>query len=276
MPGLDLRLEKVNDLFKRLSRYYDRVLPNPAALDYRETFMLLAFIRQSVASRTRDRRYSMKDASAKVRALIEEYLDVQGFGIEVPPVDIMSPSFIEGIEKPGKSDRAAANEMEYAVREYIIENMPKDPELFERFSEHLNRLLEAFKGNWKQLRTVLENFIKTDVYDARKKENTYGYDAVKEMPFFSLLRKEIFGDKTFEDLTGDEFDALKVLTDDCLSQLKTETAKVDFWEQPMQIRQMRTYIRNLLIDMEAVAPDIHKKLNDIGQKIVDLGKEHFG
>jgi len=270
----DLR-DDFNDLFKRLSKFYDRVLPNPVALDYRDAYKLLAFIRESVANRTRDPRYSMKDASAKVRAIIEEYLDVHGVGIEVPPIDIMSPSFIEGVEKPGKSDRAVANELEYAVREYIIENTPKDPELFERFSERLNGLLETFRGNWKLLRAALEKFIKTDICDARKKEDTYGYDAVKEMPFFSLLRKEIFGDKSFEDLTQEKFEVLKALTDDCLSQLKTETAKIDFWEKPMQIRQMRTHIRELLIDMEAAAPSISKKLNDIGQRIVDLGKEHF-
>lgn len=267
--------DEYNDLFKKLSKYYDRVLPNPVALQYRDGYKQLAFIRESMANRTRDPRYSMKDASAKVRAIIEEYLAVSGVGVAVPPIDILSPDFIAGVEKPDKTDRAAVDELEYAVREYIIENTPRDPELFERFSERLNEILEAFKGNWRELRATLEKFIKNDLYNARKSENTFGYDAEHEMPFFSLLRKKVFGDRKFEELTPDEFDALKILTDDCLSRLKTETAKVDFWQHDNQIRQMRADIRSKLLDMERTEPSISGKLNNIVQKIIELGKEHY-
>ena len=267
--------DEYNELFKRLSKFYDRVLPNPVALGYRDGYKVLAFIRESMANRTRDPRYSMKDASAKVRAIIEEYLNVTGVGVEVPPIDILSPDFIEGVERQDRSDRAVADEMEYAVREYIIENTPRDPELFERFSERLNEILEAFKGNWRLLREALKRFIRHDLYDARKSEQTYGYDAEHEMPFFSLLRKEVFGDRKFEELCQIEFDALKTLTDDCLSRLKTETAKRDFWQHDTQIRQMRADIRSKLLDMETVAPSIGGKLNDIVQRIIELGREHF-
>jgi type I restriction enzyme R subunit len=270
----DLR-DEYNDLFKKLSKYYDRVLPNPVALQYRDGYKLLAFIRESVANRTRDPRYSMKDASAKVRAIIEEYLDVSGVGVEVPPNNVLSPDFIAEVESPDKSDRAVVDELEYAVREYIIENTPRDPELFERFSEHLNEILESLKGNWQALRKNLKNFIKNDLYNARNAENTYGYEAVKEMPFFSLLRKEVFGDKKFEDLTEDEFNALKTLADDCLSRLKADTAKRDFWDHDMQIRQTRAEIRSKLLDMEVTTPSISGKINDIVQKIIELGREHY-
>jgi type I restriction enzyme R subunit len=217
----------------------------------------------------------MKDASAKVRAIIEEYLSVQGVGVEVPPIDILSPSFTVGVKKSGKSDRAVADELEYAVREYIIENTPKDPELFERFSEHLNEILEELKGNWKELRKALDSFIKNDLSNARKAENTFGYDPEHEMPFFSLLRKEVFGERTFDELSKPEFDTLKILTDDCLSRLKTEAKKVDFWQHENQIRQMRADIRSKLLDMESTVPDIHSRFNDIIQKIIELGKEHY-
>jgi len=270
----DLR-DEFNDLFKKLSKYYDRVLPNPVALGYRDGYKQLAFIRESVANRTRDPRYSMKDASAKVRAIIEEHLNVCGVGIEVPPIDILSPNFIEGVEKPDKSDRAIVDELEYAVCEYIIENTPRDPELFERFSEHLIEMIASLRDNWKELRKALERFIKTDLFNARRAENTYGYEAVKEMPFFSLLRKEVFGDRKFEELTEDEFNALKSLTDDCLSRIKTDTAKRDFWEHDMQIRQTRAEMRSKLLDMEASVPSISGRINDIVQKIIELGREHY-
>jgi len=268
--------DKYNDLFKKLSKYYDRVLPNPGALQYRDDYKQLAFIRESVANRTRDPRYSMKDASAKVRAMIEEHLAVSGVGVEVPPIDILSPGFIAGVEKPDKTDRAVVDELVYAIHEYMIENTPRDPELFGRFSEHLNEILRMLRGNWKELRRALKKFIEHDLLNARNAENTYGYDAKKEMPFFSLLRKEIFDDRTFVDLTPDEFSALKSLADDCLSLLRTNTVKRDFWEHDMQIRQTRAEIRSRLLDMETTTPNIGSKINDIVQKIIELGREHYG
>ena len=40
-----------NSLFSSLSKYFDRVLPNPVALAYKKDFQLLSFIRESVANR---------------------------------------------------------------------------------------------------------------------------------------------------------------------------------------------------------------------------------
>jgi len=264
-----------NELFKKLSIYYDRVLPNPVALNYRDDYNLLAFIRENVANRTRDQRYSMMDASAKVRAIIEEYLCVRGVGVKIPPIDILSPDFIADVEKPEKSDRAIVDEIKYAVIEYINKNKSKDPELFERFSERLDKILEKFNGKWKSLRAALTEFVKNDLYNARQNEETYGYEASREMPFFSLLRKEVFGDKTFGDLSKEEFDALKIFTDYCLYLLKKETAKCDFWQRLPQVSEMRTNIRLKLFDLETIVPSIEEKLNDIVQKIIELGKIHF-
>jgi type I restriction enzyme R subunit len=264
-----------NNLFRELSKYYDRVLPNPRALEYRNDINVFAFIRTTVANRTRDPRYSMNDASAKVRAIIEEYLRVNGVGLEVQSIDILSSAFISGVQKPDKSDRAAVDEIIYAVREYITKNTPKDPELFERLSERLNGILEKFKGNWKLLRTNLVPFVTIDLPNARKNENSYGYDMEKEMPFFALLRREIFGNQTFDELKQDDFNALRTLTNECLSILKRETRKVDFWRREAQILEMRTNIREMLMDMERTAPSIEEKKDDIVQKIVELGKEHY-
>ncbi|MCL1987277.1 MAG: HsdR family type I site-specific deoxyribonuclease [Firmicutes bacterium] len=277
-----------NELFKQFTKFYDIVLPNPQALLYRAEYENLAFIRASVANRTRNARFSMQDASAKVRAIIEEFLQIQGISVGIPPIDIMSPSFIADVakldksEQSQKSDRAIANELEYAVREYIIENTPRDPELFERFSERLTAILEQFKENWQLLRTALENFIKTDISNARKNENNFGYDFAREMPFFSLLRKEIFGSRMFDDLKTEEFNSLKTLTDGCIEHLQAKTTTVDFWERSTQIQEMRTYLRNLLLDMNANntanmvnTTSIREKANDIVQKIIDLGKEHY-
>ena len=47
--------EEYNGRFTVISRLFDRVLPNPAALEYSEDYKMLAFIRESVAKMTRIR-----------------------------------------------------------------------------------------------------------------------------------------------------------------------------------------------------------------------------
>ncbi len=119
--------DEFNALFGIMSKMFDRVLPNPAALDYSSDFKRLAFIRESVAKLTRDQRLSMKDASKKVRAIIEEYLAVNGVALEIAPVSLLSGDFLEDVKKKSKSDRAVCDEIKYAVREYINVNRPKTP-----------------------------------------------------------------------------------------------------------------------------------------------------
>jgi len=86
--------EEFNALFGQLSRMFDRVLPDPAALEYSDDFRSLSFIRESVAKATRDPRLSMKDASKKVRAIIEEYLKVNGVDVEIEPVSLLSDLYL--------------------------------------------------------------------------------------------------------------------------------------------------------------------------------------
>jgi type I restriction enzyme R subunit len=270
--------EEFNALFSVLSKYYDRVLPNPIALNYKEGVSVLAFIRQSVANRTRDPRFSMIDASAKVRAIIEKYLVVNGIGVEVPPIDILSPNFMTETESSTKSDRAIADELTFAVTEYINENKAKDPELYERFAERLAKILDEFKKNWAALRKALEIFVKNDLHNGRKQEQSYGFaNPNQSLPFFSLLRRELFGERKFEDLTEVEINSLKDFTDDCVSRLEIDTMKVNFWGQDSQIKQLRADLRKKLFDLEVTIPSLvsGNKANDVIQRVIELGKERF-
>ena len=203
--------EEYNGRFSVISRLFDRVLPNPAALEYSEDYKTLAFIRESVTKMTRNPRFSNKDASKKVRAIIEEYLTVNGVDMEIAPISLLSDDFLKGGQSK-KSDRAVSEEIKYAVREFININMPKDPELYARLSERLEQILEEFKNNWAELRKALEQ-LRRDIKAGRAKENTYGYDATHEMPFLGLLKTEFFGKKTFEELSDEQMTMMKNLTD---------------------------------------------------------------
>lgn len=268
--------EEYNGRFSVMSRLFDRVLPNPAALEYSDDYKTLAFIRESVAKMTRNPRFSNKDASKKIRAIIEEYLTVNGVDMEIEPISLLSDDFLKGGEKK-KSDRAASEEIKYAVREFININMPKDPELYARLSERLEQILEEFKNNWSELRKALEQ-LRRDIKSGRAKEENYGYDATHEMPFLAMLRTEFYGKKTFEELTEDQMSVLKNLTDDVLSRFKVETTAVNFWNNITLQQELRTNIIKRLIepDVRRCVPDIFRRRNDVAQKLMELGYQHFG
>lgn len=264
--------EEFNAKFRVFSKYYDRVLPNPAALDYTGAFRLLSFIRQSVANRCRDPRFSMRDASKKVRAIIEEYLEVNGVDLRIEPVSILDTDFIGKIK--GKTPRAKCDELTYGIREYININFPKDPEFYERLSEKLEQVLQLFKDNWEELYNELKKIRQNDIVAGRASEETYGYDPKNEMPFFALLKAEVYGRRGYSELTEHEFCTLKDATNDLLEMIRNETATIDFWDRSSAQDQLRTYIINNVLLTSF--PSAFSKRKEIAQKIMELAFQHYG
>lgn len=269
--------EEFNALFGQLSRMFDRVLPDPAALEYSDDFRLLSFIRESVAKATRDPRLSMKDASKKVRAIIEEYLKVNGVDVEIEPVSLLSDDFLDDVKAKDHTDRASCDRIKYAVRQYINVNTPKDPELFMRLSERLEAILQEFRDNWTDLRAALEH-LREDIVEGRARENTFGYEPEHEMPFFAMLKAELYGDVAYADIPEDAFDALKDLTNDVLQRFKTDAETTNFWNNESMKNSLRTFIINKLLGPEIKnrVPGIFARRKDIAQRLLELGYQHFG
>lgn len=268
--------EDFNALFGQLSRMFDRVLPDPAALEYSDDFRLLSFIRESVAKATRDPRLSMKDASKKVRAIIEEYLKVNGVDVEIEPVSLLSDDFLDDVKSKNRTDRAACDRIKYAVRQYININTPKDPELFMRLSERLEAILQEFRDNWADLREALEH-LREDILEGRLRENTFGYEPEHEMPFFAMLKTDLYGDVAYTDIPEDAFDALKDLTNDVLQRFKADAETTNFWNNESMKNSLRTFIINKLLGPEIKnrVPGIFGRRKDIAQRLLELGYQHF-
>lgn len=268
--------EDFNALFGQLSRMFDRVLPDPAALEYSADFRLLSFIRESVAKATRDPRLSMKDASKKVRAIIEEYLKVNGVDVEIEPVSLLSDDFLDDVKSKNRTDRAACDRIKYAVRQYININTPKDPELFMRLSERLEAILQEFRDNWAELREALEH-LREDILEGRLRDNTFGYEPEHEMPFFAMLKTDLYGDVAYTDIPEDAFDALKDLTNDVLQRFKADAETTNFWNNESMKNSLRTFIINKLLGPEIKnrVPGIFGRRKDIAQRLLELGYQHF-
>ena len=137
-------------LFRTFSTAMDKALPKPEALQFGRDLRQFSFISQVARNRYRDEKLSLRDASKKVRDIVDEFLVSQGVDPKIPPVPIFSEKFKLRIEQQ-ESPRAQADELKSAISEHVDKHLEEDPELYERFSEKLEQLLREYHGNWNQL-----------------------------------------------------------------------------------------------------------------------------
>lgn len=265
--------QNFNKFFNTFAKYLDRVYPKPSALPYVPDFKVASFIKQCVANRRRDGNFSVAECGRKIRSIIEEYLIVNGVNPKIRPVSITNPIFDTTLKE--KSPRAQAEELKYAIQEYININTPLDPEYFERLGVKLQKILELYKENWEAQVQALKEY-KDEIIHGRSTENTYGLDPVKEMPFFALVRAKLYEGKSFEDLTAEEFDTLRSMIDEILSTIQTETQIVNFWDDPYLIQNLRYAIRRKLLDSYKYLRSDRAKASAIAQELIELASRHYG
>ena len=270
--------EEVRDEFvslvRKFNRAMDAVLPDPKALKYVKDLKILNFIKQTARNRYRDEKLSLKDASRKIREIVEEFLVSKGVNPKIPPTPLFDDKFLEELEK--KPAKARAKELEHAIIEYISKHYEEDPELYERFSEKLRRILEEYKENWETLAKELEK-LREELKKGRESEETFGFDPKKEMPFLGLLKREIFGKKQISELGEKDINALVELTRDIVEIIKSEAITVNFWESyPKQKRLKSHIINNFLLPKRKEYPVLWEKRKEIAQKLLELAYHIYG
>ena len=265
--------EEVRDDFIALTRAFnkaiDRVLPNPEALKFTNDLKLMAFIRESARNRYRDDKLSIRDASRKIREIVDEYLVSKGVDPKIPPLEIFSAEFAARI-KVRKSPRANAEEITHAIRQYITENYETDPEFYDRLGEKLEKVLAEYRDNWERLAKELE-----EVLDALKKgrenEDSYGFNPKTELPFLALLKRELYGKTGLDEISDTERETLIATTSDVIEMLRRETQQqVDFWENYTAQKRVRAYILNHLLSAFRNNKEFVKNRNQVVEKILEL------
>lgn len=271
--------EEVRDEFitlvRKFSRAMDKVLPDPEALKYVTDLKILKFIKESARNRYRDDKLSIRDASRKIREIVEEYLISKGVNPKIPPTPLFSEDFIRNVKKK-KSPKARAEELRYAIIEHIEKHYEEDPEFYERFSDRLKRILEEYKENWELLAIELEK-LREHMMKGRRAEETFGFDPKKEMPFFGLLKREIFGKEPIETLGKENIDFLVELTKDVVEIIRNEVESVDFWENYTKQKRLKSYIiSHILLPRSRDMRLLFKKRNEIVQKLLELAYHVYG
>jgi|GEM_PF-1897374 type I restriction enzyme R subunit len=261
-------------LFKRFAAAMDKALPQPRALKFAPDLKQYSFISQVARNRYRDEKLSLKDASKKIRNIVDEYLISRGVNPSIPPIPILSEQFLRKLEKE-QSPRARAEELKHGIAEHIARHSQDDPELYERLSDTLERLLRDYRNNWELLAKELEGFI-AEIRQGREAEENFDLDRRTELPFFGLLKKEAFEDKTLQQLDQKDIDVLVQVTKDVLERVQTDITLVDFWNNVTTQKKLKSWISSHLLTEFKNNRTIFSRRVIISQRIMELAYHIHG
>lgn len=266
----DIRFEYIK-LYNTLTSCFNTVLPRKEALEFFNDWKAFTEINALANKHFRDGRFSMKGIPPKLRAIADEYLISKGIEQEIAPISIIADDFFENV-KTKKRTKTKAAEVEHAIRHFIDINIDEDPELFASFSQALEEILKNFKGNWKLIYEELEKL--REKIKNREKEETFGLDRKKQMPFFRIFKAELFDNR---DLSEDEIARNVNLTQHIFNLVANEIRLTGFWDSTPAQLKLKAELQKMLLSPEFKdLSNIVIKRNELISRIMELAKtNHF-
>jgi type I restriction enzyme R subunit len=178
----------------------------------------------------------MRRIPPKLRNITDGFLKSRGIEVKVEPISILDEDFEKEVKSRNRTKTQAA-EIEHAIRHHLDIELDDDPDLRAFFAEALSKIFEDFRDNWNKIYEELEK-LRRRIVDADK-EPTYGLHRKKQMPFFRMLKKEIFGDTAPDE---DGVSALVSLTQQFFEDVERELKLTGFWESiPARKKLRRIY-----------------------------------
>lgn len=263
----DIRQDFI-DLFKEFSSKLDLVYPKKKALDYVQYLKQLSEVVALAEMHFRDKRFSMKGIPAKLRIITDEYLKSKGIEQKVAPISIIDEEFTKNLKKY-KRNRTKAAEIEHAIRHYISKRYFEDPELYASLAEVLEKILEENVNNWDLIYVKLEEL--REKIKNIDNEETYGLHKKKQMPFYRILRKELYDE---DDLTDVEISKLVCLTQVIYMIIERELKRVDFWANLPAIMKLKEELLEQLISEEYYTVRIFENRNKIISRVMEVAEKN--
>nr|WP_297165700.1 HsdR family type I site-specific deoxyribonuclease [uncultured Dysgonomonas sp.] len=267
----DIRFQFI-EAYKAYTRALNDIFPRKEALDYLSDYYRYSEINVQAGLHTRDKRMTLRNIPKKIRAITDKYLETEGVYTKVEPISITSSEFVKNLDKH-KSNKTKSAEIEHAIRHYINININEDQELFQSFSEELERILQEFANRWDIILQKLTELRKRIVN--RDQEPTYGLDRRRHMPYFRILKREIFG-KEYQ-LTEDDISKLVGLTKEICEKIELESSATGFWRNPSSLSALKGEILQILLSKEHGLYNIDggiPKYNAIISRIVEQARPH--
>ena len=266
----DIRFEYIK-LYKKLTTCFNNVLPRKEALEFFDDWKTFTEINELANKHFRDGRFSMKGIPPKLRTIADEFLKSKGLEQTVAPISIIAEDFQKGVNAK-KREKTKAAEVEHAIRHYIDINLDEDPALFASFAKTLEEILENFKGNWKAIYEELEKL--REKIKNREKEETYGLDRKKHMPFFNSFKEYLFENRK---LTEEVIAQNVNLTQHIFNLVSTEIRLTGFWDSTPAQLKLKAELQKMLLSPDFnKLPNIVIKRNELISRIMELAKtNHF-
>lgn len=270
--------------FKRLTKCLNVVFPARQALDYMDDYKALAEINVMAAKHFRDERLSMKGIPSKLRGITDEYLISKGVDVKIEPISILDADFQKQVDKRNRTKTKAA-EVEHAIRHHLDVELNDDPDLQTSFAEALAAIFEEFRNNWNKIYEELEK-LRTRIINAGK-EPTYGLHRKKQMPFFRMFKREIYGEDSVEapsdlPLAAEGRVTYTVSEEDRISHLVDLTQKVflaverelkltGFWESIPAQNKLKEEIQKIILSPEFLKlPGLVKNRAHIISRVMEI------
>lgn len=274
--------------FKKLTKCLNLVFPARQALDYTADYQALTEINVLAGKHFRDARLNMKGIPPKLRGLTDTYLESKGIELKVKPISILDEDFQRHVGKRSRTKTKAA-EVEHAIRHHLDVEMDDDPDLQASFAEALAHILEEFRDNWKKIYEELEK-LRQRILNASK-EPTYGLHRKKQMPFFRMFEREIFGEsKVAEEpdpslvaeapaawgmSAEDRIGYLVDLTQKTCMVVERELKLKGFWESDPPRNRLKAEIQDVLLAQEFIKlPGLRAKRRQIISRIMEIAEKN--
>lgn len=225
---------------KKFLQSMDIILPNSEAFPYRIPVKRFGFLLVKIKERYKDDSLSISNAGEKVRKLIDEHLVSLGINPKIPPVELLSPSFVQQLDK-NSTPEAKASEMEHAIRKHCKVHFDEDPVLYESLSEKLEALIQQYRDNWTLLSEHLFELRKDAV--AGRQDDPAGVSK-KAAPFYDLIGKLAFGRGG---IPLEHAERGKQLVLELLGKLNRTIGIVNFWGNAPEVAKLRGELSDLLL-----------------------------
>jgi len=263
----DIKLRADFEVYlKKFLQSLNLILPHEAGHVYRGPARRFGYLLRMVKERYKDESIDISDAGAKVRALINEHLIDLGINPKIPPIELLSPDFLEHVRKHSGGDpEAKASEMEHALRKHCTIHFDEDPAFYQRLSDKLEKLIEAHRGNWQAMAEGYEQLRReaeagrTDTVEGLTKEATTFYDYVVKLAF---------------DGTGvptEHLPRLKRLMSRVVDTLQDTIGILDFWKKPIEVKKLRGNIDTEIL-LTGI-PQLTERHERIAVEIVKLAEK---
>jgi rRNA processing protein Krr1/Pno1 len=264
----DLRFEFMS-LFREFTKCLNVVFPAKEALGFMAAYERLAEVNVLAGKHFRDGRLSMKGIPPKLRKITDAFLVSRGIELKVEPISILDEDFEKDVSNRKRTKTKAA-EIEHAIRHHLDVDLNDDPELQASFAEALRIILLEFDNNWNEIFRELEK-LRQRIIGAGK-EPTFGLNRKKQMPFFRMLRKEVFGEA---ELDEDGISSLVSLTQHIFGEVERELKLIGFWESIPARNKLKAHIKTTLLQPDySKLPNVVQNREHIVTRVIELAEKN--